>query len=216
MQTPAPPLANDASRQVAHGADTVPRKVAGNRRERRRQAVPEQPSLAPDLRAVLTPVAAARRNGDDAAQPFMAVDERQDLRANAMSDPVDWQLGSGFHHGREHRAAVVAGPVEDVDLQLTQRYLAGAAHAQIIEGDNKIALVDEPAGKSGVETLFDTHRRGDQHRTTGRAVWLIPVAGNRVAIAVVDRALFCLYRRHLVVLPLLGLPRAMQYTNSRI
>jgi len=162
--------------------------------------MPEQPGLVADLRAVLAPVAAAGGNGDDAGQALMAVDQRQDLRADTVADPVQRQLTGNLGRRGEHRTAVVARPVEDIDVQLAERHPPRATHAQVIEGHCQVALAGQPIGKVGVEALRHAHRRRDQHDAAWRAARLIPVAGQGMAVAVVDGAFFNLYRRHFVVL----------------
>ncbi len=200
MQAPAPPLANHPGGQVADRPDTTAREVTRDRGQHRGQAMPEQPGLVADLRAVLAPVAAAGGNGDDAGQALMAFDQWQDLRADTVADPVQRQLTGNLGRRGEHRAAVVARPVEDVHVQLAKRHSPRAAHAQVIEGHHLIAALGEPVGEVGVEALRHAHRRRDQHDAAWQAARLIPVAGQGMAVAVVDGAFFNLYRRHLVVL----------------
>jgi len=130
----------------------------------------------------------------------MAVDQRQDLRADTVADPVQRQLTGNLGRRGEHRTAVVARPVEDIDVQLAERHPPRATHAQVIEGHCQVALAGQPIGKVGVEALRHAHRRRDQHDAAWRAARLIPVAGQGMAVAVVDGAFFNLYRRHFVVL----------------
>jgi len=135
-----------------------------------------------------------------AGQALMAVDQRQDLRAYAVADPVQRQLTGNLGRRGEHRAAVVARPVEDVDVQLAKRHPPRAPHAQIIEGHRQVAPVGQPVGEIGIEALRYAHCRGDQHDAGWLLVGLVPAAGQDMAVAVVDEAFFNLYRRHLVVL----------------
>ena len=177
--------------------------------------MPEQPGPVADLRAVLAPVAAAGGDGDDAGQAFVAVDQWQYLRTDAVSDPVQRQPAGDLGRRGEHGAAVVTAPVEDVHVQLPQRHPTRASHAQVIEGHRQVALAGQPVGEIGIEALRYAHCRGDQHDAGWLLAGLVPAAGQDMAVAVVDEAFFNLYRRHLVVLRTVAIATSVQYTSGR-
>ncbi len=188
MQAPASPLFDHPARQVADHAQAAPGKIAEQRRQQGRDEVPEQPDLVAQPRAVFLPVATAAGDAEDPIDTLAPFDEGQDLAAQAMADPVQGLAPALGERGGEHGAAVMTGPAQHIDLETAQRAVARLPHAQVVEGDGQVAALCQPGGEGRVEALFHSHRRDDQEiaaRLPGRPV---PMADQRMAVAVIDEA----------------------------
>src|SRR5690606_27459714 len=90
----------------------------------------------------------------------------------------------------EHGAAVMAGPVEDVHIEVAQVAIARLAHADVVEGGDQVAALGEPGGKGRVIALRHAHGGYYEYRALHFALRAEPVGADEVAVAVVDPG-FC-------------------------